>query len=242
MTKVIAYVALHYGAPYLDSAIQSVIDAVDELWILYTPIGSHGYRARALCPDTREDLLGIAIQAAGSKLHWREGVWHGEGYQRDSIYSYAPDADIVITLDSDEIWKPDQLETLIRRAAVGDARHYLAYEMPFWRSFSRAIPDRLCAPVRAVNTRVPLGTEVAEASFAHFGYCQPTRYIEYKMLLHGHRADWRQEWFVEKWLTNAQEDVHPTNRNFWHARPVNPLDYLPAWMQSHPFYSYEVVE
>lgn len=242
MVKVIAYTALMYGKPYLSSAIRSVINAVDEYYVLFTPIGSHGYRSRSLCPDTRDELLGIAIQEAGSKLRWREGVWHSEGLQRDSIFDHAPDADVIVVLDSDEIWQPEQLERLIQYAAKSDARNILSYEMPFWRSFWRAIPDRLCAPVRAINRRNSNGSSVSDTFFAHMGYCQPTRYIEHKMTIHGHRADWRQEWFVEKWLTNAQEDVHPTNVNFWNARPVYPLDYLPAWMHSHPFYKHGVIE
>lgn len=241
MTKTIAYVALHYGQPYLASAIRSVIDAVDELWVLYSPVGSHGYRTDALCPDSRDQLLSIAVQVAGDKLRWREGVWHGEGYQRDSIFRFAPDADVVVVLDSDEIWMPAQLERLIRMAHAGQSRNYLAYEMAFWRSFYRAMPDKLCAPVRAINTRRPLGTEVSDTFFGHMGYAQPTPYITFKMQLHGHRSDWRPEWYAERWQPNAQVDVHPTNHDFWYARRVDPLDYLPTWMAQHEFYGYAVI-
>lgn len=168
--KTIAVMALLYGKPYIQSAIRSVIDAVSELWILYTPMPSHGTRQTALPnPDTHDELLALATQAAGSKLRWRAGVWHGEGYQRDSIYRFAPDADIILTVDSDEIWLPSQLELLLRTARAGTVRQYLAYEMPFWRSFWRAIPDRLCAPTRAVNTQHALGTQATDASLPTWG-------------------------------------------------------------------------
>jgi hypothetical protein len=242
MPKIIGFMALHYGKPYLEYAIRSVIDHVDEFWIAYTAIPSHGTRHTTIQnPDHATELLTLAARAAGDKLRWREGYWQHEGYQRDSIYQFAPDADIIVTVDSDEVWKTDQLEKLIEAAQRGTARNYLAYEFPFWRSFRRAIPDSLCAPVRAVNTRNKLGTVVSEAYFAHFGYCQPTKYIDYKMSIHGHIADWRADWYTDKWLTNAQVDVHPTNRDFWNVREVNPLDYMPPFMANHPYFRMDII-
>lgn len=235
--------ALHYGAPYIESAIRSVIDHVDEFWIAYAPIPSHGTRHTALKnPDHVTELLTLSARAAGDKLRWREGFWQHEGYQRDSIYQFAPDADIIITVDSDEIWRSDQLEMLIEAAQRGTTRTYLAYEFPFWRSFYRAIPDKLCAPVRAVNTRHKLGATVTDASFCHMGYAQPDSYIRYKMSIHGHIADWRADWYTTKWTPNAQVDVHPTNRDFWNTQAVNPLDYMPSFMKDHPFFNLEVIK
>lgn len=239
--KTIAYTALHYGAPFLSSAIKSVLYAVDEYHVLYSPHGSHGTQTDAVCPDTRGDLLSIAMEAAGGKLRWHDGNWRHEGQQRDAIYEYT-DADLILTLDADEIWRPDQLAIMLETAASGSVRETAAYEMPFWRSFYQAMPDKLCAPARVVNTHHKSGIAYPDVFFAHFGYAQPTRYIEYKMAIHGHRADWRSEWFVDKWLANASEDVHPTNRDFWTARAVNPLLYLPAWMTEHPYAGMGVIE
>lgn len=239
--KVIAYTALLYGLPYFKDAIRSVIDYVDEFHVLYALAPSHGTASYQPCPDKRKDLLETAQGAAGDKLRWHESFWHHEGQQRDSIHTEASDADIVLVVDSDEIWMPEQLEKLLNAAKKGSARQYLSYEMPFWRSFHRAIPDKLCAPTRAINTRNESGTEVTDTFFAHFGYAQPTSYISYKEAIHGHRSDWRVDWFPLKWLPNAQEDVHPTNRNFWNARTVNPLDYIPAWMADHPYFNLEVI-
>jgi hypothetical protein len=77
--KVISYTALHYGRDYLAAAIRSVIDHVDEHWILYSPIGSHGHRTDVPCPDTRDELYAKAELAAGSKLRWHDGEWAHEG-------------------------------------------------------------------------------------------------------------------------------------------------------------------
>ena len=93
--KVIGYTALHYGRDYLGYAIRSVIDAVEEYHVLYTSQGSHGHRSQAHCPDTRLELFEIAEAAAGAKLRWHEGSWLWEGQQRDAIFEYAPDADVL---------------------------------------------------------------------------------------------------------------------------------------------------
>lgn len=243
MSKVIGVCNLHYGAPYLRYAIQSIIDYVEEMWIVYTPLPSHGTRTDLACPDSAPELLTECIHGAGDKLRWREGFFGNEAAHRGAIFEHAPDADVIMVLDSDEVWKTDQLERLITEASKGDARNYCAYEMPFWRSFHRAMPERLCAPVRAINVRSDNGnTRYVDAFFSHMGYAQPTKYIDYKMRIHGHIADWRPEWYVDKWLANAQADVHPTNLDFWYAQTVDPLDYLPEFMMSHPFAHMEVIK
>lgn len=241
MTQITGFCALHYGVPFLASSIRSVIDTVDKYVVVYSPIGSHGHYSSLPCPDSRDELFAIAQEAAGDKLIWFDGYFRHEGEQREKVLGLVPDADIIIVADSDEVYPADQLETLLNEAMQGEVRHYLAYEFPFWRSFHRAIPARLCSPVRAINTRHTGGHQATDAYFAHFGYAQPTRYIEYKMTLHGHKADWRADWFTDKWQTNAQVDLHPTNHDFWFAEAVNPLDYLPAWMAEHPFFNLEVI-
>lgn len=239
--RVISFHAIHYGMPYLDASIRSVVDAVDQVCVIYTPVGSHGTRSTIPCPDSRDELLRVASKAAGRKLFWREGVFHSEGHHRGAIFHYQPDADLILVCDSDEVFMPSQIDILLSTAAKGTVRNYLAYEMPFWRSFKRAIPDKLCQPVRVINTRFEGGTQGTDAFFAHFGYCQPTKYIEFKKEIHGHRADWRPEWFTDKWLVNAQEDVHPTNHNFWNVQGVNPLDYMPSFMTEHPFFNLDLI-
>ena len=68
MKKVIAYTALHYGKEYLADAIRSVIDYVDQYWVIYTPVGSPGHRTDAPCPESKEELSWIANDAADKIL------------------------------------------------------------------------------------------------------------------------------------------------------------------------------
>jgi hypothetical protein len=104
--KVIGYTALRYGADYLGYAIRSIIDQVDEHHILYATRPSHGHASDVPCPETEDQLHEIAWQAAGSKLRWHRGDWTYEGQQRNSILQFAPDADCIISVDSDEIYGP----------------------------------------------------------------------------------------------------------------------------------------
>lgn len=261
MTKTISFTCLHYGKSYLAYAIRSVIEHVDEVWIAYTPEGSHGHRAPVPCPETREELYAIA-QAAGDKLRWYEGVWPHEGAHRESIHERCPDADIIVVLDSDEVW-PSELVA----GAIGLARlnpHIRTWRVPiihYWRSFYRAVLHDPAYPVRVIHPQVPVYTDTPNASgfvdrtlnasaipvdlyINHMGYAQPPAIVQYKQLTHGHRNEWRRDvdWFKDRYLANAIEDCHPVGSEWWNPEPVNPWDYMPDFMKAHPFAKLAVIE
>lgn len=250
MTKVIAYMALHYGKDYLASAIRSVIDHVDEYHAIYTPVGSHGHRTTVPCPETRDELFAIAAQAAGSKLRWHEGTWPYEGAQRDSIHQYVPDADVIIVLDADEIWPVKVIETVIglpaKNAPVTEIRIAMIH---FWRSFYRCVlhdpawPIRVLYPkAKAIRSGVFALSE--SGSIAHMGYAQRPEIVRYKLETHGHKNEFRRDvnWFDDVYMTNRQTDCHPVGSEYWNPETVNPLDYMPAWMAEHPYYGMDVIE
>lgn len=197
------------------------------------------------CPETRDELKAIAEQAAGDKLRWHESKeWYVEGVQRDSIFTYAPDADVILNVDSDEIW------TDATWAMLDSELGYKGYSIKiplrhFWRSFSRAVindgaaPDRVIFPKgnKALHLIAPLSVNLL-----HLGYAQNATITLYKSLIHGHRGDWRPEWYETKFLANAQVDVHPTNVNYWNPVAVNPDEYFPEWMKTHENYRKAIVE
>lgn len=78
---------------------------------------------------------------------------------------------------------------------------------------------------------------------AHMGYAQRSEIVEYKQHTHGHRGEWRRDvdWFNDKFLANAQHDTHPVGSEYWNPEPVNPLDYMPAFMKDHPYFNLEVI-
>jgi hypothetical protein len=253
--KVIGFVALHYGVDYLAYAIESIIDHISELHIAYTSIGSHGHRTSTPCPETRDELYAIASTVAGRKLRWHDGEWAHEGLQRDSIYQYAPDADVIIVLDSDEIWGAGLAEEAIDITTSGNFKRWRLPFIHYWRSFSRCVLHDPAYPVRVLCPKKPgYPHEMADECtynpgqdhlvINHMGYAQRPEIVEYKILTHGHRNEWRRDvdWFKDKFMANAQTDVHPVGSKYWDAEVVNPLDYLPDWMASHPYFGMEVIE
>lgn len=244
--KIIAYTALHYGKDYLGYAIKSVIDYVDEYWVLYSAIGSHGFRTNVPCPDTREELYWIAQQVAGDKLHWVDGEWAHEGLQRDSILEHCPNADVIIVLDSDEIWSEDAIRIAGKAAVVRNTHIFRVPIIHYWRSFYRCILHDPAFPVRII---VPNGNEREETlptpkPINHMGYAQRPAIVEYKQLTHGHRNQWRTDcnWFQDKYMANAQMDCHPVGSEYWNPESVNPWDYMPAFMKHHPYAQMEVIK
>lgn len=250
MTKVIAYTALHYGRDFLASAIRSVIDYVDEMYVIYTPVGSHGHRTDAPCPESQEELFWIANDAAQGKLHWREGYFTHEGQQRDAIYQYAPDADVILTLDADEIWPPELVKCMVNLPNTGIAlpRRVRVPMIHFWRSLYRAVlhdpayPERLWFRNAATEESVTLRS-TPDRPIAHMGYAQRSEIVGYKLLTHGHKNEFRRDcdWFHDIFMTNRQHDCHPVGSEYWNMEAVDPLDYLPEWMIDHPYYGLEVI-
>lgn len=249
--KVVGFTALHYGRDYLGSAIRSIIDHIDEYHVAYSPIGSHGFRTDVPCPETRAELVSIAQQAAGDKLRWHDGQWAHEGLQRESIHQYAPDADVILVLDADEIWPAALVNAVIHYAGTvqySDPRRF--FRLPivhFWRSFYRAVIHDPAYPVRVIFPRIPeqRGTETAFAHkppIAHMGYAQRSEIVNYKQLTHGHRNEWRKDdWFNSIFMANRQTDCHPVGSEWWNPELVDPLQFMPAWMVGHPYFNMEVI-
>lgn len=244
MTKIIGYTALHYGKEYLGFALKSVIDYLDEYYVLYSPVGSHGHRTPQPCPDTRDELYAIARAVAGDKLTWIDGDWQFEGEQRDSIMEHCPGADLILVLDADEIW-PQGVMQQIRQFDDFEYQYFRHPIIHFWRSFSRAVLHDPAYPVRLIR---PKGsgtwTPAANAPICHMGYAQSPTITQYKQYTHGHRNEWRTDcnWFEDKFLANAQTDCHPCGSVYWNTEVVDPRDYMPAFMEHHPYWGLDVIE
>jgi len=163
--QTVAYTALHYGAQYLRWAIRSVIDQIDTYVVLYSPEGSHGTRSAVRCPESRDQLYAIAQDAAGLKLKWIDGVWDYEGQQRDTIYDIAPYADLILTVDADEIWATDMVYHLQKMRFQAPRKVRLPM-IHYWRSFHKAIVHDPAFPVRAVFPKMKDTEEtIWEANF-----------------------------------------------------------------------------
>lgn len=256
MTKTIGYTALHYGADYLAWAIRSVIAEVDQHYVLYCPHGSHGVKTDLQCPDSRTTLYDLARQAAGNKLVWIDGDWNYENEQRESILQYAADADIILIVDADEIWGENVVWSA--KAQYSEAQHihcqrWRAPVMEYWRSFYRAETHNLVYPVRVIYPHVDNAWDkehgegylnrynVGHEIISHMGYAQRSEVVYYKQHTHGHRGDWRPNWYEEKFAANVADDCHPTNKDYWNPTLVDPLEFMPSFMAEHPYFNLEVI-
>lgn len=243
--KTIAFTALHYGRDYLSYAMRSVIDSVSEFHVLYTDRGSHGHRTDQPCPDRKDELYALAEQAAGHRLRWHEGTWNSEGEQRDAIFRLAPNADIIVVVDADEVYD-DELADHAARFAWDHNIHRL--RLPFthlWRSFYKGFTKDPAYPERIILPRLPGGvkeTYQTNLRVYHYGYAQRSELVRYKMLTHGHRGQFRTDvdWFSDVFMANRQTDCHPVGSEYWNAEDIS-LGAHPMLMWSHPYSRMDVI-
>lgn len=248
--RIVAYTALLYGKDFLAHAIRSIIDEVDEYIILYTPIGSHGHRTDIPCPDTREELYDIAYEAAGEKLRWFDSTWDFEGQQRDSIFTVAPDADVIVVLDSDEVWPEGLLVSAIEGTSHWGARDIRMPMVHFWRSLKQAILHDPACPIRLIYPRAQGGAQtftpdpslpILERSLLHMGYAQRSEIVRYKLLTHGHANEFRRDvdWFHDIYMNPLRTtDLHPIGSDQWNWESVD----VPECLLDHPYAALEIIE
>ncbi len=242
--RTIGYCTLLYGSDFLEAAIRSVIDAVDALYVLYTPRGSFGHQTDLPCPDSKQELMRIAMRAGRRKLVWHEGVYGSEVAHRDAIYDLAPDADIVLIADADEIWSDGLAQAAIEAVYDTGAKQVKVPISHYWRSLYRAVVTDAWPEVGRVTFRAGSGEAIVTGPgrIHHLGYAQRSEVAYFKQFTHGHFDEWRWDWYDTKWQPNAQVDVHPVIHGFWNPQSVDPFALgLPEWMREHPYAGLEVI-
>ena len=249
-SRVLAFLILHTGRPYLRYAIESIIDQVDRLIIFYSANPSQGFQTDIPCPDTDLELLAEVNAACpgekAKKVLWVDGEWPNEQEHIDAVWKHAEGFDWIWRLDADEVSPPGIVAEMISQAEATTARAFRVPFVHFWRSFSRVCRDsshpfRL-QRVNSGDGEAYLDSKQGQWEVFHFGYAQTTRYVQYKMGVSGHRPEWRPCWFREKWLANAQTDVHPV---IWPTHWM-PEDFdknrLPEIMRKHPYWDMAVID
>lgn len=253
--KVLAYCALHYGQEWLEWTIRSVIDFVDEYHVFYTPHPSHGTRTDKSLPDgeDRETLRAIA-------LSFDDVVWHDvtqfyqEGDHRDYCVNVLSQmgADLILWQDADEIWDPDVLSDAMDWVMARDYRDNRVHAMHFWKGLNWVCYDE-CMPVRFIKPGAGQREGyVPGRGFYHMGYAQSAMLIQYKMTIHGHRAELKRNWFPVYRDWKGPEDtpecgVHPTNgcddkthKPFWNPVPFVRFD-IEHLVGDHPYFVDELI-
>lgn len=251
MTTIVGMMPLHYGAPYIQAAIRSVINHVDRFYVFYTPVGSFGHHSDAPLPagEDEANLHRLASEVAGGKLLWFNGRWNNEGEHREAIRRFAPDADIVIPVDSDEIYMPGLIPRMLEASKANPSIHRWRIPMRHaYKSFYWWILHDPAYPHRLYNMRTGDGeaTLDSEERIAHMGYAIPNALMRAKWRIHGHKAELRRDvdYFTDVYEANRRTDCHPCINVAWNAEYADPFanDWLPEWMKLHEYAGAEVIE
>lgn len=247
LPPIAAYYMVHYGLPYLAPSVKSLYNQVDKIIIAYTGQPSQSFTTELSCPDTKEDLL-ASIEPYMDKIEWFEGNWTHEHEHCDAARqaAHAAGFDWLMRSDADEIWPEGSIKHYLKQAIDRPEQQWRIPFLHFWRSFGKVCRDA-SHPVRLERTTGDgsgwLDCDNEKYSVCHMGYALPTPYIVYKMQVQGHRSEWRPRWFDEKWLPNAQDDVHPVIYipPFWNTEDYDKTK-LPQVLKEHEYYDKDLID
>lgn len=229
--KVLGYIALHYGAEYLQASIESYNNLVDKIIILYAEKPSYGHDGGIQCPETEQQLKDIVFSAT-DKAEWVKVEPRNEGEHRSNIWKYADGYDLILTADSDEVFKPDELEQAVKYCIDNPYTRYgVDGFINFWKSFNLVCLDGF-RPVRFYKHGQVSQSEV-KCTVYHFGYAQKVETLKYKFSCHGHKPELRENWIDEVYLKDGLTDLHPVSLGLWNAVPFD-KNTLPEFLKSHP--------
>jgi hypothetical protein len=247
--KILAYMILHTGRPYIAAAVEAILPQVDKLIIFYAKNPSQGFNTDIPCPDTRQQLwsqVHAGAGAFGDKVEWIDGEWPNEGEHVNAVSAHTEGYDWLWRLDADEVAPEGMVQEMIRQAEPTGAKIFRVPFVHFWRCFHKVCRDG-SQPIRLINLRRGIGERTLDSlnqawEVWHFGYAQPTKYIRYKMHVSGHRPEWRDDWFMDRWIKNAQKDVHPVMfPTHWHTEDFDKYK-LPDLLKRHPYFGYDPIE
>ena len=239
-----AYYALHYGREWLKWSMRSIAEHVDEIHVFHVSTPSHGTQAKIPCPETAAELEEISKEF--DAIWWNCPHFHWEGEHRDFAVNVlkARGADMILVVDADEIWPSGFLKYSLEVAENAGRRINRVQMRHYWRSL-KWVCDDLAAPVRILlpNSEDDRENYIGQGHVYHMGYAQTPEIVYYKQLIHGHKAEWRDNWFDDKFLGwyPGMEDVHPTNKDFWTPEMIS-LSVLEDLCGDHPYFGLDLIK
>lgn len=238
---------LHYGKTWLHWSMRSVRDFVDEVYVFYTSTPSHGHQTVLHNPETREELYEISM---GHHAVWHDcPAFRNEGEHRTYAMEICKKAgsDLVLVVDADEIWHPEVLSralTFVKSEQMSQS--YRVGMRHFWRSLKwicddEAMPTRFVKPCATGGIGYLDPVRIGKAF--HMGYAQPPSIIEYKQSIHGHKGEWRNGWFEQKFLpwNPLIRDVHPTCVDYWNPKPYKDNGELEYLVGDSPYFGMDII-
>lgn len=242
--KVIAYCPLHYGQEYLDVAIRAIDPFVEKIVILYSDQPSYGFNTSLKNPDVASTMAQIAHNAS-SKIQWENILSSAENQHRGYIHKFAQGYDGILAFDADEVFEPADIQIFIDYCHNGNARWYgVDGYINFWKSFNHACYDGF-RPIRYENLHKSQGQDLnAKCRIYHFSTAQRMDIMRYKLAIHGHKNEIRENWLkevYEAWTPeNNLQDLHLVARNLWNAVPFD-KNIMPNILKSHPNFDKEII-
>lgn len=245
--RVLGFMTIHYGGDYLKEALGSVINHVDKMVVAYSKYGSQGHHTDLTCPDTEEQIYAICQDVLGDKLIWdRKDRYGSETEHRSVKYKYSDGYDLVLTVDSDEVYKSNELDAAFDYAFNNKERFYgIDGFINFWRSFNFACYDGF-RPIRLENLHRDNAKQNLnlKQTIYHFSTCQPEPIMRYKYLVFGHANEIKKNWLNDVyygWTPNNQiSDLHCVSYNLWNAVPFD-KNTLPESLKIHKNFNKELV-
>lgn len=242
--KVLGFVPIYYGVEYLCECLLSIVDHCEKVVVSYTPQPSHGHGTNQQCPDSKAEIMAVAMYALGAKLIWHEGVYNGESEHRQSVHYYSAGYDLVLSADADEVYEPTEIQSALNYAYNGRARRYgLKGYLNFWRSFNHVCTDGF-RPVRIENMNRNNAEQDLECPLTvyHFSTAQSSRIMDFKYGVFGHADEVRKNWLQDIYYgwKPGQMDVHCVAFGIWNPEPFD-KNKLPEILKQHPNFNKEVI-
>lgn len=245
--KVLGFMTIHYAGDYLKESLLSVVDHVDKMVIAYSKYGSQGHHTNAQCPDSEEDIFAICRDVLGDKMIWdRKDRYGAENEHRGVKYNYSNGYDLVLTVDSDEVYKSDELDASFDYAFNNEERFYgIDGFINFWRSFNHVCLDGF-RPIRLENLHKRNANQNLnlKQTIYHFSTCQPEAIMRYKYLVFGHANEIKPNWLngtFYGWAPDIDiKDLHCVSYNLWNAIPFDKNE-LPESLKIHQNFSKDLV-
>lgn len=241
--KVMAYYPIHYGIEYIEASIKSIENQVEKILILYSEKPSYGHGTNIDCPESENEIKDV-VMSASPKVVWKKIEAYNEGNHRGIAFQESSDYDIMLTLDSDEVWNTESLEKCIKESYDGEAwRRNVTGFIHFWKSFNWVCRDGF-QPARIFNLKRNNNLEVPiDGTIYHFGYAQSKRIMDYKFEIHGHKNEIKEGWLenvYRKW-NPEMKNLHPTGDAWGQAIPFD-KNTLPGFLKEHPNFNKEIIE
>ena len=242
--KKVTFSFVHYGSDYLEYALASLYGSVDKMFVFYTDKPNQGILPTVERPESKVDILECCA-AFADKIEWVDDGLDFTGehidlatpHLEEVIQRYAPDADIVVQLDADEVWQEGALEHHVATAVKYSSRLVSVPWITFWRSFGWVCRDNAWVQPRRIWYRNGKGRVGSTGKpILHFGWARRERDIEYKINCWGHAPELRENFFYDLFLgwQPGKGNVHPVQGNgFWNPE-VYDKSQLPELLKQHP--------